>query len=142
MQSHTGVHLASSCCIPLLHHPHTPSMASTLQPLTMATAVWPPPQCTVPRCMVTHHVPQYATSLSMCRGVPPHSNCTTPRHVATTMTRFGVGRLVRELNLTLVENYYTPRVAVASVPDTLHVESWPDRPMRGIQIGYRPKTNS
>lgn len=56
--------------------------------------------------------------------------------------RFGVGRLVRELNLTLVENYYTPRIAAASVPAELSVVSWPARPMRGIQIGYRPKTNS
>lgn len=82
--------------------------------------------------------------------VPLHTMLTNDRRAASLKCvcarqyqyRFGVGRLVRELNLTLVENYYTPRVAAASVPADLSVVSWPARPMRGIQIGYRPKTNS
>ena len=55
---------------------------------------------------------------------------------------YGIGRLLREMNLTLVENYYTPRRAGATLPAALSVSSAPARPMRGIQIGYRPKTNS
>ena len=63
-------------------------------------------------------------------------------------TLFGVGRLLQLLNLTLTENYYTPRAgraeldtsALGGIAGTL--ASWPDRPMRGIQVGYRPKTNS
>eukprot|EP00041_Stephanoeca_diplocostata_P026368 m.709830 g.709830 ORF g.709830 m.709830 type:complete len:415 (-) comp22947_c0_seq2:2661-3905(-) len=55
---------------------------------------------------------------------------------------FGAGRLLRALNLTLVQNYYTPRHAGATLALPLSVTSKPDRPMRGVQIGYRPKTNS
>ena len=46
------------------------------------------------------------------------------------------------MNLTLSQNYYTPRHATLLLPTALSIESAPDRPMRGVQIGYRPKTNS
>lgn len=46
------------------------------------------------------------------------------------------------MNLTLSQNYYTPRQATVLLPAALSIESAPDRPMRGVQIGYRPKTNS
>jgi hypothetical protein len=50
---------------------------------------------------------------------------------------YGVGRLLREMNLTLVQNYYTPRRVTASIAAGLLVASVPDRAMRGVQIGYR-----
>jgi hypothetical protein len=46
---------------------------------------------------------------------------------------FGVGRLLRELRL--------DRLAV-SLPADFHEESAPKTPLRGHQLGYRPKTNS
>ena len=55
---------------------------------------------------------------------------------------YGVGRLIRLMNLTLVQNYYTPRYSSATLALPTHVASHPDRYMRGVQMGYRPKTNS
>lgn len=52
------------------------------------------------------------------------------------------GNRLRVLNLSLVQNYYTPRHAGATLAVPWSVTSKPDRPMRGVQIGYRPKTNS
>ncbi len=46
---------------------------------------------------------------------------------------FGVGRLLRELNLA---------PARAALPDPLNVTTSPKYPLRGHQLGYRPKTNS
>ena len=46
------------------------------------------------------------------------------------------------MNMTLTQNYYTPRVAKVEVAAGLAIRSRPDRPMRGVQVGYRPKTNS
>jgi hypothetical protein len=55
---------------------------------------------------------------------------------------YGVGRLIRTMNLTMTENYFHARVTTLEVASPLSVASAPDRPMRGIQFGYRPKTNS
>jgi hypothetical protein len=45
--------------------------------------------------------------------------------------------------MTLSENYFTKRAAVITLdPRSLPLRSSPDRPLRGVQIGYRPKTNS
>ena len=57
---------------------------------------------------------------------------------------YGIGRLLRSMNLSLTENYYDPRVGHATLPLSVltDVASSPRRPMRGLQIGYRPKTNS
>ena len=46
---------------------------------------------------------------------------------------FGIGRLLRELHLT------AGRVAL---PEGLNLTSSPKYPLRGHQLGYRPKTNS
>ena len=46
---------------------------------------------------------------------------------------FGVGRLLRELNLA---------PSKAALADPLNVASAPKYPLRGHQLGYRPKTNS
>ncbi|MHB8523969.1 MAG: hypothetical protein ACYDH9_24870 [Limisphaerales bacterium] len=46
---------------------------------------------------------------------------------------FGVGRLLRELGM---------RPGAVSVPDDLSVATAPKYPLRGHQLGYRPKTNS
>ena len=46
---------------------------------------------------------------------------------------FGVGRLLRELRM-------TPGRVV--LPDQLNLASAPRYPLRGHQLGYRPKTNS
>ena len=46
---------------------------------------------------------------------------------------FGVGRLLRELNLA---------PSKAALADPLNVATAPKYPLRGYQLGYRPKTNS
>ena len=48
---------------------------------------------------------------------------------------YGVGRLLRIMNMSLEQNYYTPRSAAVSVPAGLTLSSSPDRAMRGLQIG-------
>jgi hypothetical protein len=55
---------------------------------------------------------------------------------------FGVGRLIRSMNLSITENYYDARQVELSAPDGLAISSAPKHPMRGVQVGYRPKTNS
>jgi len=55
---------------------------------------------------------------------------------------YGVGRLLRLTNMSLTENYYDARRVSVSVAAGLRIASHPDRPMRGLQMGYRPKTNS
>lgn len=46
---------------------------------------------------------------------------------------YGVGRLLRELNM---------RQGSITIAENLHIKSKPDYPIRGHQLGYRPKTNS
>ena len=48
---------------------------------------------------------------------------------------YGTGRLLRLLNLSLTQNYYTPRQATATLAAPLAVASSPDRYMRGVQMG-------
>lgn len=55
---------------------------------------------------------------------------------------FGTGRLIRILRLELAQNYYTPRVASAKIGLPVQLSSAPSKAMRGVQVGYRPKTNS
>ena len=55
---------------------------------------------------------------------------------------YGVGRLIRLIHLTLTENYFHARQTTLTVRNPLSIRSIPDRPMRGIQFGYHPKTNS
>lgn len=59
---------------------------------------------------------------------------------------FGVGRLLRLLNCSFHEDYGSkaadaPRSSVY-LPLPLNLSSSPDFPMRGHQLGYRPKTNA
>ena len=49
---------------------------------------------------------------------------------------YGVGRLLRKMNMTLVENYYTRRVAKVTIEAGLSITSSSDKPMRGLQLGY------
>jgi hypothetical protein len=87
-------------------------------------------------------LPEKAPIISIARGdsglaegfeISVHANGVRVKGNDTRGVLFGVGRLLRELRM--------GRDSL-SVDDSLHVVSAPKYPLRGHQLGYRPKTHS
>lgn len=55
---------------------------------------------------------------------------------------YGVGRLLRETAFSCIRSFSSPPTRSAHVPAALNVTSSPAFPLRGHQLGFRPKTNS
>ncbi len=52
---------------------------------------------------------------------------------------YGVTRLLRVLNITFAESYTQTQTSQVLLSTPVRIVSWPRYPVRGHQLGYRPK---